>query len=105
MRYSSSVVGGVGSVDDLDLAAGGGAPGQQRWPGALPILARQRSLQRAVSEAPEDATSSAAVASGGGDGLQAEYSALAEEELADAEVDVELGKRLVTFLHCLARPR
>jgi hypothetical protein len=94
MRYSST--------DDPDLTGAGGIAPQQHWPRSLPILARQRSLQRAVSEAPEDSTSAAAVATGGGDGLQAEYTALAEEELADADVDAELGESLRCA--CLSSP-
>lgn len=85
-RYVSS-----SAAEDAEAAAGSGAiplpPAQQRWG-----LARQRSLQRAISEAPDDLLAAPAPAAGD-DELQDEYTALAEEELAEGAGAVELGER------------
>ena len=97
-RYMSS-----SAAEDAEAAAAGGAvplpPAQQRWG-----LARQRSLQRAISEAPDDLLAAAPPAAGD-DELQDEYTALAEEELAEGAGAVELGEEKRGRTEMNAAPR
>lgn len=88
-RYASS-----GAPEDAD---GGGsvppAPPTPRW--GVGQLARQRSLQRAISEAPDGLPVGGGAA--GDDALADEYSALAEEELAEGAGADELGALLLVI--------